>query len=500
MQAAPAREPRLSRFGRDEAAVAHDVGYLLHVPAAMALLSVPVAVIAGERAAVLPLVGTALIVGGLGTALVRRFRHARAPDLWPAIEVVAVGWLLCVLVASGVLVWLGQVAPDGTADTLFRDPWNALFEGTSGVTSTGLTMADGVEGELSHTVQWWRTLSQWVGGVGVVLFAAAAAGAADTRRALYEAEGRGDDLAGDVRGTILRTWAIYLGLSAAAIVAFQLIERDRWAGLNHALTAISTGGFTITDDSLAGLAPVGQVVAMVVMTAGAVTFVAHQLLFVGRDLTSLRRSTPVRAQGMVLAIGVIVTGFLTRLTGAEVSILDAVFQWVSASSTAGLTTVPTAAAWTPAVLAVLVVGMVVGAPSGSTGGGVKLDRVVWLSKSVAAWVRRRPRRGRPPVTWDGQPTTPHHEREAVRHAAAMLGLWLLTLAVGCVTLLLLTDAPPLHVVFDAASAMSNVGLDAEVVGPDLDARAKTVFVALMYLGRLELFAALYLAVQRESAR
>jgi trk system potassium uptake protein len=490
----------LSRFGRDEAAVAHDVGYLLHVPAAMALLSVPVALIAGERAAVLPLVGSAAIVGGLGTALVRRFRHARAPDLWPAIEVVAVGWLLCVLVASGVLAWLGHAAPDGTADTLFRDPWNALFEGTSGITSTGLTMADGVESELSHTVQWWRTLTQWIGGVGVVLFAAASAGAADARRALYEAEGRGDDLAGDVRGTILRTWAIYLGLSAAAIVAFQAIERDRWTGLNHALTAISTGGFTITDDSLAGLAPVGQVVAMAVMTAGAVTFVAHQLLFVRRDLTGLRRSTPVRAQALVLVVGALVTAVLARLTGAGASALDAAFQWVSASGTAGLTTAPDVAAWTPALLVVLIVGIVVGAPSGSTGGGVKLDRVVWLAKSTVAWLRSQGQRGRPPVVWDGQVTAPHQESEAVRHASMMLVLWLVTLAVGCGALLLLTDAPALHVVFDAASAMSNVGLDAEVVSPDLDARAKAVFVALMYLGRLELFTALYLAVQRESAR
>jgi Trk-type K+ transport system membrane component len=56
------------------------------------------------------------------------------------------------------------------------------------------------------------------------------------------------------------------------------------------------------------------------------------------------------------------------------------------------------------------------------------------------------------------------------------------------------------VVFDAASAMSNVGLDAEVVGPDLDGRAKATFTLLMYLGRLELFTALYLAVQHESAR
>jgi trk system potassium uptake protein len=496
----PFPEDELSRFGRDEAAVAHDVGYLLRVPAAMALLSLPVAVATGDHAAILPLAGTAVVVGGTGTLLVRRFRHAHAPDLWPAIEVVAIGWLASVLIAAGVLALLGHAAPSGAADAVFRDPWNALFEGASGITSTGLTMADGLEGELSPTVQWWRSLTQWIGGVGVVLFAAASPGAADARRALYEAEGRGDDLTGDVARTIRRTWAIYLGLTAAALGAFLAVERDAWTALNHGLTGISTGGFTITDDSLAGLGTSGQLVAMAVIVAGAVTFVAHQLLFVHRDLRRLGRSTPLRAQAIVLVGGAVVVVGLARITGADVSALDAAFQWASASGTAGFTTVPAVQAWTPLVLGVLIVGIVVGAPSGSTGGGVKLDRVVWLAKRGAANLRGRRQHGQPPVTWDGRVVAPHEQGRAVAHAGWMLLLWLGTLTLGCVVLVWTTGAPVLHVVFDAASAMSNVGLDAEVVGPDLDGRAKATFTLLMYLGRLELFTALYLAVQHESAR
>jgi trk system potassium uptake protein len=380
---------RLTRFGRDEAAVAHDVGYLLHVPAAMALATIPVAVLAGDHHAIVPLAGTAVVVWGTGTFLVRRFRHAHAPDLWPAVEVVGLAWLACVLVTSAVLAMIGHAAPAGAADAIFRDPWNALFEGTSGITSTGLTMADGIESELSRTVQWWRSISQWLGGIGVVLFAAASAGAADARRALYEAEGRGDDLAGDVAGTIRRTWAIYLGLTAAALFLFQLVERDAWTALNHGLTAISTGGFTVTDDSLAGLGAAGRLVAMVVMAAGAVTFVAHQLLFVRRDLGRFGRSTPVRAQALVLLVGAALAVGLAWVTDAEVSALDAAFQWISASSTAGLTTAPVVAAWTPSLLLVLVLVMIVGAPSGSTGGGVKLDRIVWLCKALAGRVRGR---------------------------------------------------------------------------------------------------------------
>jgi trk system potassium uptake protein len=490
----------LSRFSRDEAAVAHDVGYLLHVPAAMAALTIPVAVLDGDRRALAVLVGAAIALGGLGQLLVRRFRHAHAPDRWPAVEVVAVGWLTSVLASAGVLALLAHTAPEGVADTLFRDPWNALFEGTSGITSTGLTMADGVEAELSRTVQWWRTLTQWVGGVGVVLFAAASAGAADAREALYEAEGRGDDLAGDVPSTVRRTWALYLGLTTAAVAAFQAIERDPWIALNHGLTGISTGGFTVTDDSLAGLTAGGQLVAMAVMVAGAITFVVHQLLFVRRDLARLHRSTPLRAQAAVLLGGGVATVAIARMSEADVSALDAAFQWVSAAATAGFTTAPAAASWTAPLLVLLVVGMVVGAPSGSTGGGVKLDRIVWLVKVATARIRSRWQHGCPAVTWDGRIAPPHQVRTSARHAGAMLVLWLATLLVGCLVLTAVTDAAVVRVVFEAASAMSNVGLDVGIVGPDLDGTAKATFAVLMYLGRLELFAALYLALRHGSAR
>jgi trk system potassium uptake protein len=496
----PRVEERLSRFGRDEAAVAHDVGLLLHVPATMAVLTLPVALATGEHHTLVPLVVTAVGVGVCGTLLVRGFRHAHAPDRWPAVEVVGLGWLGTLLVASGVLAWLGHAAPDGTADALFRDPWTALFEGTSGITSTGLTMADGAEAELSRTVQWWRSLSQWLGGVGVVLFAAAAPGAADARRALYEAEGRGDDLARDVPGTVRRTWGLYIGLTVAALLVFLAIERDGWTALNHGLTAIATGGFTVTDDSLAGLSAAGRLAAMAVIAAGATTFVVHQQLFVHGDLPAVRRSTPMRAQLVMLAGGALLAIALRWVSGADATALDTAFQWFSASTTAGFTTAPALSAWTTPLLVLLVVGMIIGAPSGSTGGGVKLDRVVWLVASLVARARSRRGVGRLPVRWDGAPVQPHRRRRAVHHAGRMLALWLATLAIGSTVLGVVTDAGIRDVVFEAASAMSNVGLDAEVVDPELSAVAKGTFVALMYLGRLELFAALVLAVQRESDR
>lgn len=473
-------------------AVAHDVGALLWLPTAMAAVSVPVALAFGEPHAVRPLLLTGAASAALAAGLVRCFRHARTTARWPAVEVVALGWLLVGLFAAVVLWWVAA-AGDGRhpADTAFLDPTNALFEGLSGITSTGLTVVGGREAELSATVQWWRSLLQWVGAVGVVLFAFGFAHAASGVRTLYEAEGRVDDLGPGVRVTVLRTWAVYLGLTVATVVALLFTEHSPWEALNHGITAISTGGFSITGDSIAGYGVATKVVVAVAMAVGAVSFVAHHVVFVQGDVRRWGRLTPVRAQlAALVGGGVLVVALQSR---SEVALVDQVFQWVSASATAGLSTAPDLHAWTTPVLLVTIVAMAIGAPSGSTGGGAKLDRAAWLVK--AALARARGRR----IVWDGEEVSPSVRREAVGHAAAVVGLWAATILVGSVALAALTDAPLRDVAFDVTSALSNVGLDAGVAGPDLGGPAKLVLAALMYLGRLELLVALRFVSQHEHA-
>jgi trk system potassium uptake protein len=482
--------------GRDAQAVAHDVGLLLFVPAGAAAVSIPVAVGVGEPRSALPLLIAAGGAGGLGWWLVHRYREARALHRWPAVEVVAFGWLSCALVGAGVLWGIGVAAPADAADVTFASPVDALFEATSGITSTGLSVADGIESQLSRTVQWWRTLLQWVGGVGVVLFAAGFGHTASRVSTLYEAEGRSDDVGGDIRHTVRAIVVLYLGLTVAAVAAFLATEQEPWVAVNHAMTGIATGGFTVTDDSFASFGTTTQLVAMVVIAVGAVSFLAHHLLLVERDVRAWARFTPNRAQLTWWAVGIAGLILAARWSDAGLGGTDLLFQWVSAAGTAGFATTTELATWGPMLFALLIVAMVIGAPSGSTGGGLKLDRVTWVVKDLASHLRGGP--GRPAtLRWGGEIVEADRRRRSVRHAVEMLGLWLLTLAVGTLALWLLTDAPLRPTLFDAASALSNVGLDAGVVGGDLDTAATLVVTALMYLGRLELLAALVLASQGE---
>lgn len=483
-------------MGRDAAAVAHDGGRVLLLPAVMAAVSVPVTVVGGDLDAVVVLTSTAVVTATVGGGLARRYRHARAQHRWPAIEVVALAWATCALLGAAVLWGLGQLADPGTADATFRAPVDALFEATSGITSTGLTVVDDAESELSPIVQWWRSLLQWVGGVGVVLFVVGFGHTASRTSLLYEAEGRSDEIGGDVRRTVRAIAAIYGGLTVAACVAFLLTEQPPWVAVNHAMTGIATGGFTVTDDSFAGFGRGTQAVAAAVMAVGAVSFAAHHLLFVERDLRRWWRFTPLRAQVAWLTGGILVVPLVAVRFAPDVEAFDAAFQWVSAAATAGFASHEDLAAWGGVLLPALTVAMLIGAPSGSTGGGVKLDRVVWAAKDA---VSRRPGSGGhpAPITWDREPVGGDERRRTVRHAWEMLGLWLVTLAVAAGLLSLLTDAPAAVVAFDTASALSNVGLDTGLAGGQLPWSGKVLLTLVMYLGRLELLAALVLASQRE---
>lgn len=481
-------------WSRAAATLARDVGLALHLSAAMALLSVLVAAVAGETWAIVPLAvcgGGALVVGQL---LHRSFERTTQRTTRTAIAVVASAWVVTGLVAALVLWWLAaEGGARNDAVTVYRDPLNALFEGVSGITSTGLTMADGLESSLPATVQWWRTLLQWIGAVGVVLFTLALASTGASGPLLYESAARPEMLGPDPRTAARRIWTVYVGLTGASIAALWAAGLDAWTALNHGMTAIATGGFTITDDSFGAHSPAARIVAIVVLLAGATSFVAHYQLFVNRDPRTFLRRTQVRALGVGVVVGVPLLAIAVRGQEAPVAVVDVVFQWVTALGTAGFDTVDLEA-WGPAALLLLIVAMTIGGASGSTAGGLKLSRVSWLTKALMTRIRSaEPAGEHGQHVWDGQQVGADGSRRAEAHAGGMALLWILSLMAGAFLLLLLAPGErPDAVLFDVTSALSNVGLDTGIVDRDLGWAPKTTFIVVMLLGRLEILGLLVL--------
>lgn len=484
--------PREVRHGGDAGTartVLGDLGAVLHLPALMTVPTLLVAVVAGERFAILPLVAAGLLTLIAGQLLYRHFGGQRQQTgVRTALAVVAVAWVVIGLVAASVLWGTALLAGPGSGSAeVYADPVDALFEGMSAATATGLTVADGLEARLPATLQWWRSLLQWVGAVGVIIFTLAVTSTGAKGPLLLEAATRPEMLGDDVRVTARRIWGLFAGMTVVAVLALLLAGLSAWEALNHGLTAIATGGFTITDDSFAAHGTTGQLLGVVLIAAGAVSFVAHYQLFIRRETHAFLRGTQQRALALGLGLGIPVLAAVHLAEAGGSDVLAVVFQWTSALATAGFSTVDLAT-WGPGALLLLVAAMLVGGSSGSTAGGIKLSRVSWLAKALVTRLRAaEPGQRESLHYWDGQQVSAEQSRKAEAHAGGFVLLWMSTLLAGVITVSVLEPtARTMHVLFDVTSSLSNVGLDAGVVGGDLGSTTKIVFTVLMLVGRLEI--------------
>lgn len=395
-------------FAGQRAVVARIVGTLQVLQAGLMGASALASLAFGE-----PYVAGAFVLAGVLTGVVGAgaracCRAAPDPDLKHAMVAAGLGWF--VTAAFGALPFflsarllppaaVASYVPAGAgyASSLryFRDPLHALFEGMSGWTTTGLTMAVH-EPSLPLGLLWWRTLIQWVGGMGVILLTLTVlwqAGGATTYN-LYRSEAREEKLRPSTGGSIRELWRLYAGLTiaafaylAAGLFALRPSIPARvvlWDALTHAMTAISTGGFSVLDDSVASFhSPAVELLFVPVMAAGAVAYPVYYALVRDRDVGAVLRDPQVRILAVALPVGAgVLTALLAGRYGLAAAARQAVFQYVSALSTTGYQTAPLGQWPARAVVFVVFGAMVVGGSAGATVGGVKLLRAYLIAKGI----------------------------------------------------------------------------------------------------------------------
>ncbi len=389
---------------------------------------------------------------------------------------VGVAWVV-VAVAAGVVTW-GLAMVSGAGAQALRDPWSALFESTSGVTTTGLTMV-GSPAELPTVLQWWRSVLQWGGALGVVVFALLVAEPSGDRDDYLDANWSARPAEGP--GAAARRIAVLLvGLTLVGVVALWATGDPLWRAVNHAMTSAATGGFTITDDSAGASSGASQVALITVALVSAVSF-GTLWGIVGRKGPPLYRRTQLRFSLGLLALGA-ATAVLLSL--GEAGIGATLFNAASASATAGFSA-GDGYQNLGGVAVVTVATMFVGGAAGSTAGGVKVARVAWLAKATRRWLPEDNDLDRAPFTWDGEQVDPDEGLRRVVGAGALIGIWALGVLVLTVALLVATDTEPVDAVFEIASATSGVGLSRGLTGEGLGAPAKAVLSAAMLIGRVE---------------
>lgn len=491
------------------ATVGRDLGRILIALAGLVLASILVPLAWGEYYAIPGLLASGVVALVLGWSLSRRFADAREPGKFHGMVIAASGWFLVAVFGSLpflAIAWTVALAPGWLSTpemtptlAAFLSPLNAVFESMSGFTGTGLTMADR-ESVLPRTLQWWRSFTEWVGGVGViVLTTAILARAGSGSLTLYESEARSEKIHPSVVSTVRTIWWIFVLFTLLSIVALWLVGMPLWHAINHAMTGLSTGGFSVTDESIATYdSPLIDAALIPVMIAGSIAFPVHYLVLRG-DLVAIYRDAQTRwLLGGFLSLALALSALL-YFEGAYETAGEAlrfgVFQFVSAATCTGFQTAnDLGIRWSPLAQLTISAGMVVGAAAGSTAGGIKLIRLITLLKGTAYRIGDvfYPQSAVRHLRIGGRDLNDTAASREFEEAAIIALLWFAFLGAGLVLLLLSVPDPLENVLFEVASAQGNVGLSAGITGPDMPTVAKVTFLFNMWIGRLEIIPVLVL--------
>ena len=459
--------------------IANTTSYVLWVEAGFLLLPLAASVLYGE--AWLPFFGTVLLCVLLGTALhlvpVKKAQmHSR-----DGFMAVALGWIALSLTGALPYVFTGALT----------DYVDAVFETVSGLTTTGSTVFPEVE-HLPRSVLLWRSLTQWMGGMGVlVLFLALMPKLGDGAVYLMRAESPGpikSKLVPKVGSTAKILYAIYVALTVLEMVCLRLAGATWFSAVNHAFTTMATGGFSIYNTSLSGASPAVMWIVTAFSFLAGVNFSLLFLAVTGRLRAALRSEELRVYLSIVVGVTLLICLCLRVQAGVPLgeSVTDAAFQTVTIITTTGFATVDFAM-WPTFCRMALLVLMFTGGCAGSTSGGIKLSRVLILWKSLARELKRMVHPNHVSVIKvDGQPV----EERVVSSTGAYIMAYMVVLLAGA--LVVSWDNYGFQESFAASlTCISNVGPGLGILGPMenfsiLSPLSKVVLSLEMLTGRLEL--------------
>jgi len=492
--------------------VGRDVGRIVQAVSLMMLCSVVVAVVNMEFYAVPAFVGSALVVGGVGTLFVRLYRDAAPPEKREAMVTAASAWAL-IGVLGGLpfllIAWTIQVDPfpvwantppmDETT-AIFLNPLDAVFESMSGFTGTGLTMA-AVEEKLPRSLHWWRSFIEWVGGVGVIVLTVAIlrrGGGSSGSYTLYESEARSEKIHPSIVTTVREIWKIFVGLTLGSIALFLLTGMPLWDAINHGMTGIATGGFSVHADSIGHYdRPLIEYATVPIMVAGSIAFPVHYLIVRG-EVRNFYTDLQTRwvfgwfSVGSLALTAILVTN--GQYETLEETFRIGLFQFVSATSNTGFGSAAvgggTERVWDTGATLFACLGMLTGAAAGSTVSGIKLIRVITLIKGTVWQIQDifHPSSAIRYLEIGDRRLSEAQANREYTEATVVFVLWITFLVIGVAVLLrVLAPGYPLeYVIFDVMSAQSNVGLDSGITGPTMPDSAKAMLIVNMWVGRLEI--------------
>jgi len=447
------------------------------------------------------------ILGVSVGALLKRRLGTRPLDGRGAMLLCALGWIvISALGAAPFYMARHEIQYPGEAPIGFLD---AYFETVSGFTTTGITVLHGLDA-MPGSILFWRSLIQWLGGLGILTFFIAIISVGGTAHRLYRAESHkifSKRLAPGLLHSLKILWAIYIAYTLLIAALLALEGMGLFDAVCHALTTLSTGGFSPYDASIEYFSRPAyphhiaiEYTLIFGMMLGGMNFFVHHRLFRG-DVRALWDSFEVRLWWLIV-FGATALVAVDRFSEnnwrhLEETLRTALFQVMAIGTTTGFATRDINTDYFPALSKqIFLVLMVIGGCVGSTGGGIKVLRIGILFKMVGRQLRRLVHG--PSVTnmvvVDGE----RIESEEVRRIAALFFAWVVLLLLGGAVTAALTNLGAMESASGMFSALGNIE-PCYISGPEMRALpplVKATYIFGMLAGRLEIVPVLLLFSRR----
>ena len=461
------------------------LGWVLNIEAAAMLLPLICAVIYGDSGSA-ALIYSILICLAIGVPLTFKSPANKTMYAKEGFITVALSWIT--LSVFGCLPFIISGSIPGF--------FNALFETVSGFTTTGASILTDVEA-MPKSLLFWRSFTHWLGGMGVLVFLVSLLPLSGGHNLhLIRAESTGPavtKLVPKVKTTAEILYAIYLGLTILETVFLLCGGMSLFEALTTAFGTAGTGGFGIKNDSIASYSPYIQIVVTVFMILFGVNFSLYYLLLCGK-IKSVLKSEELRTYIGIIIVAITVISFncyhLFESVGE--TLRHSAFQVGSIITTTGFMS-NDFDKWPEFSKSILVLLMFIGACAGSTGGGIKISRILVLLKSIVKEVKLSAQPGlTKKITVDGRLV----EHDTVRSINVFIASYLVILVVS-VLLISVDNFDFTTNVTAVISAINNIGPGLSGVGPTQNFAAYSAFSKVilslnMLIGRLEIFPVLIL--------
>lgn len=479
------------------------ISMLLIIESFAMLLAVPFSIYYGSRslqfdtlmngkddllALLLSAVGI-FLVGAVGVAITKKGRKGEKKDIGKreGFVIVTLAWLVISLFGAVPFVLSGAI-PSYT---------DAFFETISGFTTTGASILNDIE-SVPKGILFWRSMTHWIGGMGIIVLSLAILPLLGVGgMALFMAEVPGptpDKIHPRVGTTAKRLWGIYVGLTLMETILLMFGGMSLFDGLCHSFGTLATGGFSTQNASLANYTPYIQYVVIIFMILAGINFTMHYFALRGM-ISKVKRDQEFKFYFTIIGIATLfisVVLILKNILPAEEAFRQSLFQVVSIVTTTGFVTYDYLQ-WPNFVWFVIVMLMFTGGCAGSTGGGIKISRLLLLLKNSRLEMRRQVHPNAIiPVRLNGRAVP----QQLVNNVLAFFLIYFLIFAFGSLVMSMM-GLDFQSAIGSVAATLGNIGPGIGIVGPVSNYAAipdggKWFLSFLMLLGRLELFTVLIL--------